>query len=141
MFQLEPLPKLAVVLDKCPNLMSYSLVFSRLTPPQDESQVWQWIDAEIEKYYEDERGVHPRFQKLHDSLTSKYPCICDLPDADIDNGVWSDGPLIDNFAQDIALVAFSVDKTEEILPFILEKATQYGIVVFDHQTSTIYFPE
>jgi hypothetical protein len=77
---------------------------------------------------------------LHDSLTAKYPCICSLSDDEIDDGVWSDGPLINNFAQDLAMVAFSFSVVNEVLPFILRTATEHGIVTFDHQTHIVHRP-
>ena len=38
------------------------------------------------------------FSTLHERLTARYPCICSLPEARVDGeGVWSDGPLLNNF--------------------------------------------
>ena len=118
--------------------MSYSLVFSRNPIPKNIDDPWAWIDAEIEKYYKDERGAHPKLKELHDRLTSKYPCICDLSDEELDNGVWSDGPLINNFSQDIAMVAMPFSVVDEVAPFVVETAVNLGIIVFDHQSRNIY---
>ena len=109
--------------------MSYSLVFSRLPVPDGEDP-WEWINNEIEKY-KDERGTHPVLKELHDELTSKYPCICDLSDEEIDNDVWSDGPLIDNFSYDLAMVAMPFSVVEEVAPFVVETANKPGVIVFD----------
>lgn len=120
--------------------MSYSLVFSRVEIPNDVSDPWEWVNGEIEKYYEDDRGPHPTLQELYDQLTAKYPCICDLSDEEIDNGVWADGPLINNFAQDLAMVSISFSVIEEVAPFVIETANALNITVFDHQNQTIYSP-
>lgn len=32
-------------------------------------------------------------QELHDCLTARYPCMCAVPEDQIDDTVWSDGPL------------------------------------------------
>ena len=94
----------------------------------------------IEPYYEDKREAHPKLKELHDTLTEKYPCICTLSDEEIDDGVWSDGPLINNFSGDLAMVAFSYNRTDELLPYIIEKAKGIGITTFDHQTKLIHRP-
>lgn len=95
----------------------------------------------IEPYYEDEREAHPALKELHDRLTEKYPCICTLPGEEIDDGVWNDGPLINNFSGDLGMVAFGFNRTEELLPFILSKAKKLGITTFDHQTQLIHRPD
>lgn len=119
--------------------MSYSLVFSRIDIP-DDTNPWEWINTEIEKYYEDGRDAHPVLKELHDQLTAKYPCISDLSDDEIDNGVWSDGPLINNFSHDLAMIAMPFSVVEEVAPFVVETANKLGVIVFDHQAETIYSP-
>ena len=81
------------------------------------------------------------FIAIHDDLTARFPCICDLPDDEIDDGVWSDGPLINNFGDQVAVIAFSYSTVETVLPFVIEVAHQHGGTVFDGQTSTVYRPD
>lgn len=52
-------------------------------------------------------------------MTARYSCISDLPDDEVDDGVWSDGPLIDNFGQTLAIVSLPAGRGEEVLPFII----------------------
>lgn len=120
--------------------MSYSLVFTHIEVPSSTSEAWKWEEGMIEPYYEDERKSHPKLKELYDALTEKYPCICTLPDEEVDGGAWSDGPLINNFSGDLAMVAFSFNRTDELLPFILEKTKKLGITTFDHQTQLIHRP-
>ena len=118
--------------------MSYSLVFTHHPVPNSDPEAWKWEEKMIEPYYEDEREAHSTLKELHDKLTDKYPCICTLPDESVDDGVWSDGPLINNFSGDLGMVAFGFSRTEEILPFILNIAKELGITTFDHQTQSIH---
>jgi len=38
--------------------------------------------------------------ELHDRLTRRYPCICTLSDDRVDDdGLWSDGPLWNDFGR------------------------------------------
>jgi len=54
---------------------------------------WAIVNELIEQ-----EGPRPQvFQELHDRLTACYPCMCAVPDDRIDDIVWSDGSLIDNF--------------------------------------------
>lgn len=120
--------------------MSYSLAFAHTDIPDNDGEAWPWIDKAIEAYYEDDSPPHPKLKSLHDNLTKKFPCISTLPDDEIDDGVWSDGPLIDNFCGDMGMVAFSFSRTKEVLPFVIEQARALGITVFDHQTHEIHRP-
>lgn len=120
--------------------MSYSLVFARERVPLKDKEAWLWVKAQMGPYYHDKRGPHPRFKELHDLLAARHPCICSLPDDQVDDSVWSDGPLISNFGQDISMVAFSFRKTAEVLPFILQTAAGLQMTVFDHQTHSIHRP-
>ncbi len=120
--------------------MSYSLVFAREGIPDTDQAAWSWTEEMMEPYYADTRGPHPEFRKLHDRLVATYPCLCSLPDDEVDEGVWSDGPLIDNFMQDLGMVAFSYSREDEVLPFVLKTAANLRITVFDHQTHTIHRP-
>jgi hypothetical protein len=120
--------------------VSYSLVFAREGVPDNNEAAWAWIDSKMDAYYADKRGPLAVFRQFHDSLTVKYPCICSLSDDEVDDGVWSDGPLINNFAQDLAMVAMPFSVVDEVLPFILQTAAVQGIVTFDHQTGIIHRP-
>jgi hypothetical protein len=83
---------------------------------------------------------HPTFVAVHAELTARFPCICDLPDDQIDDGVWSDGPLINNFGAGQAVIGFVFSHVETVLPFVIEVARKHGVTVFDWQTETIHRP-
>ena len=61
---------------------------------------------------------------------AKYPCICDLPDEQLDEGAWVDGPLIDNFTHRAAILGIAPTRIGEVLPSLIETATAMGLTVF-----------
>ena len=121
--------------------MSYCLVFTRSEIPEDDHDALGWIKSQFEAYHSDHRPAHPMFQKLHDALTSRFPCICDLEEHEQGEGAWVDGPLIKNFSHDLAIVAFHFTRIEDVMPFVVETAMKVGCAVFDLQGMVVYRPE
>lgn len=117
-------------------LVSYNVAI--VIPPIHacDSEAWDAVDALIEA-----EGMRPSlFEDLHDKLTARYPCICDLPDDEIYEGVWSDGPLIDNFGHRAAVLGISYSRVDEVLPFLIFTANAMGLAVFDWATAKIHRP-
>jgi hypothetical protein len=114
--------------------MSYNVAVVVPPVPSDDAAAWRGVDAIIA-----EEGPRPRvFHVLHDKLTSRYPCIGSLSDDEIDNGVWSDGPLINNFGHRAAVLGVVYARVGEVLPFLVETATGLGLTVFDWATERIH---
>ena len=87
----------------------------------------------------EQRGPRPAvFQELHDRLTALYPCMSSVPDDRIDDTVWSDGPLINNFGHRAAVLGIAYSRIEEVLPVLVETANALGLVVFDWATAKVY---
>lgn len=84
--------------------------------------------------------VTEAFQKFHDEATKIFPCLCSLPDDKIDDGVWCDGPLIDNFTVKAPVIGFSYSKVEEALPVVGNLALDMGLSVLDWQAGKVYNP-
>ena len=71
-------------------------------PPYDK-EAWAEIDGLIRQ-----AGDPPSvFRELHDARTARYPCICALPEDRVDEAVWSDGPLWNNFGHRAAVLGIS----------------------------------
>jgi hypothetical protein len=99
-----------------------------------DTEAWAALNGLIEQ-----SGPRPPvFQELHDRLTARYPCMRSVPEDRIDDTVWSDGPLINNFLHRAAVLGISYSRVEEVLPFLVETANALGLVVFDWATETIY---
>jgi hypothetical protein len=114
--------------------MSYNVAI--VIPPisGNDAEAWAVLDALI-----DQEGPRPAvFQDLHDRLTARYPCMCSVPDDQIDDTVWSDGPLIDNFLHRAAVLGISYSRVDEVLPFLIATANKLDLVVFDWGTETIH---
>ena len=116
--------------------MSYNVAIVIPPIPDSESEAWDAVDALIEA-----EGARPSlFDDLHGKLTAQYPCICDLPDDEIDDGAWSDGPLINNFGHRAAVLGMSYSQVDEVLPFVISTANAMGLAVFDWATEKIHRP-
>jgi hypothetical protein len=114
--------------------MSYTVAIVVPPIPADDPAAWAALDGLIEQ-----QGPRPHlFQALHDRLTAKYPCIDSLSDDEIDDAVWSDGPLINNFGHCAAVLGLSFSRVEEALPFLIQTSKEMGLVVFDWQTKTLH---
>jgi hypothetical protein len=116
--------------------MSYNVAICTPPVPEDDSSAWQLLDNLIEA-----QGPVPTvFKELHDQLTAKYPCICTLSDDNVDDGVWSDGPLWNDFGHRAAVLGIVFSRVNEVLPFLIGSAKALGLTVFDWGGPTIYRP-
>jgi hypothetical protein len=116
--------------------MSYNVAIVIPPVPAKDAKAWAGLDALIEQ-----EGPRPAvFQVLHDRLTAKFPCMSMLPDDQVDDAVWSDGPLINNFQHKAAVLGMSYSRVEEVLPFLIKTANDMGLAVFDWGTETIHRP-
>jgi hypothetical protein len=114
--------------------MSYNVAIVISPVPTDDVEAWAAVDRLIRQ-----QGPRPAvFQELHDQLTARYPCMCSVPDDQIDNTVWSDGPLINNFLHRAAVLGMSYSRDDEVLPFLIGTANALGLVVFDWATDRVY---
>ena len=68
--------------------------------------------------------------------------LCSYADDDpeMENCPWADGPMIQNFASKMGMVAIVYSRADELVPFILEKALALDIIVADGQSERIYRP-
>lgn len=117
--------------------MSYNVAICVPPIPADDKAAWDSVQALI-----DTQGEPPQvFRQLHDQLTARYPCICTIPDDKVDEeGVWSDGPLWNDFGHKAAVLGVIYSRADEVLPFLIDTATRLGLTVFDWGGPTIYRP-
>ena len=114
--------------------MSFNVAIVIPPIPAGDAEAWAALDGLIKQ-----QGPRPAvFQKLHDRLTARYPCMCSVPDDQIDDTVWSDGPLINNFLHRAAILGMSYSRVEEVLPFLIKTANDLGLAVFDWATGIVY---
>jgi hypothetical protein len=114
--------------------MSYNIAICTPPVPSDDETAWAIVDSLI-----DAKGPVPAvFKTLHERLTARYPCICSLEDDRVDEGVWSDGPLWNNFGHRAAVLGMVYSRFEEVLPFLVKTANELGLTVFDWAGPSIY---
>lgn len=117
--------------------MSYTVAICCAELPRDDKAAWELANSLAEDSYD---AASEKLARIHEELTAMFPCICDLPDEEVDDGVWSDGPLITNFGQEIAVLGIVFSSVEDVLPVLITIATSHGMTVFDWQTERIYRP-
>lgn len=117
--------------------MSYNVTLTRNAIPADDKEAWNYLQ-ELQEQENDEQSQD--FLDLVEKLKEKYPCICDLPDEEIDNGVWSDGPLSNNVGKNLTTLGMVYSAVEIVMPFLIETANQNNFVVFDYQSEMIFRP-
>ena len=118
--------------------MSYNITLTRNTVPSDNNKAWKYWE-ELQKQETDEQSED--FLDLIEKFKKKFPCICDLPDDEIDNGVWSDGPLSNNAGKNLTTLGIVFSAVENVMPFLVETANENNFVVFDHQSGKIFRPK
>jgi hypothetical protein len=116
--------------------MSYNVAICTQPISVDDDSAWQALDGLI-----DSKGPVPDvFKELYDRLTARYPCIYTLSGDEIDNGVWSDGPLWYDFGHRAAVLGMVYSSVSEALPFVVQSANALGLTVFDWGGPAIYRP-
>ena len=117
--------------------MSYNVAICLAPVPADDRTAWQ----QLELWIDEEGSIPDQFQELLARLTARYPCICDLPDEAVDDGVWSDGPLRNNLGHRVTVLGLVPSRAIEVMPFLVLTANALGMSVFDWQSKDIYRPE
>ncbi|UOD31503.1 hypothetical protein INH39_07350 [Massilia violaceinigra] len=120
--------------------MSYVLEFIVAPLPEDDAATAWELARKIIETAPQNGPPHPAFVRLHDIITSVYPCLSSYADDDmaIDECPWSDGPLIDNFGEQSGSLGI-VDSPDfiSIRGFVNNIATELGINVLDEQMGKI----
>ncbi len=113
--------------------MSYTVIIVNAPLPSVDKAAWETVDKLIE-----EEGTRLEiFQKRHDQLTVKFPCMCSVPDDQIGDTAWNGGTLLHNFLHRAAVLGISYSRVDEVLPFLIKTTNALGLVVFDEQTGTV----
>lgn len=122
--------------------MSYTVDLIVVPLPENDQTAWQYIQALRDTYYDDEREKASALIALHSALTARHPCLCSFADDDpeMDDSPWADGPMINNFSNEMGMLAITYSRVDEVLPFIVTEANALGIAVADGQTGQILRP-
>ncbi|GAB2899657.1 hypothetical protein ACCI51_18210 [Microbulbifer echini] len=117
--------------------MSYNIAVVNFKLPENFEEAVALVNSMTDM---DVPEIASIYKEFHDEVTKAFPCLCSLPDDEIDNGVWCDGPLINNFTVKAPVIGFSYSKVEEALPVVGNLALKMGLSVLDWQASKVYNP-
>jgi hypothetical protein len=98
--------------------------------------------AEFERLYAEHIGSgsneapSPAIREFVAAITTDHPDLTDLPDDEIDEGVWSDGPLINNARGPFFYFGIVWSRAEDVAPTVARIAAKRGLVCFDPQAGT-----
>lgn len=99
------------------------------------------IDKIVSLHLQTEEKPSSTLLKLYKLLVKKYPCLSSYRDDDpkIDDCVWADGPLLNNFGQHAAVLEIASDE-EQVMAFILQCASELNLTVVDFESGFIFRP-
>lgn len=117
--------------------MSYTFAICTKRLPSDPAAAMR----EFETLVDQPEPNSAVFEELIDRLTARYPCICDLSDDEVDNGVWCSGPLRQGQYTVATVFGLVFSRVEEVMPFVIETATGLGFTVLDWQTGKVHEPK
>lgn len=118
--------------------MSCTIALTDLSIPNEFGKARSIVEPLTDQERDEVKQV---FQSFYDEITKIFPCICGLDDdgdADVDDGVWSDGPLIDNFLVEAPVIGLVFSRVEESLPRIIDIANSLGLSLVDWQAERVY---
>ena len=117
--------------------MSYNIAIVDFKLPENFEEAVELVNPMTDI---DAAEVASIYQEFHDEVTKIFPCLCSLSDDEVDDGVWCDGPLINNFTVKAPVIGFSFSKVEEALPIVGNLALEMGLSILDWQASKTYNP-
>lgn len=121
--------------------MSFQIQIIEPTLPENEAQANIDIDRIIANHLHVDEKPSATLLKLYKILIKKYPCLSSYRDDDpkIDDCVWADGPLLNNFGHQAAVLSIASDE-EQVMAFILQNAGEMNLTVVDPESGTTYRP-
>lgn len=117
--------------------MSYNIAVVNFRLPAKFEEAVELVNPMTEV---DVAEIEPIYKEFHDEVTKIFPCLSSLPDDEIDDGVWCDGPLINNFTVKAPVIGFSYSKVVEALPVVGNLALSMGLSLLDWQAGKVYNP-
>jgi len=103
--------------------MSYNIAIVNFTLPENFEEACEIVNPMSDISVDE---VDESYMRFYEKVTEIYPCLCSLPDDEIDNSVWCDGPLINNF--------------KVKAPVVGNLALDMGLSILDWQTEAVYNP-
>lgn len=119
--------------------MSFNLAFWIGPAPANNEDAAKTFDALCAKYLDGGDGSppDPALRAFVDEITRNYPDLTELDDDHIDEGVWSDGPLLNNAIGPLLYLGIVWSRAEEVTAYLVDRARVRGLRVFDPQSGSL----
>ena len=119
--------------------MSFNIAVWEGETPAGDTEALAEFQRLSAKYLDgdDATETSPAIKAFIAAMTAEYPDIVDLPDDEVDDGVWSDGPLIGNARGPFFYFGIVFSQVEDVAPFVARVALEHGLVCFDPQSGTL----
>lgn len=119
--------------------MSYNIAVANFILPNDFDKACEIVNPLTDEDVEI-GDINEAYLNFYNQLIKTYPCLCSVADEEVDNSIWSDGPLINNFTVKTPVIGFVYSKVDEALPIVIDLALKHGLSVLDWQAEKAYYP-
>ncbi len=115
--------------------MSYSLAVWVGPAPTSDAEAQRDFEQLSTTYFGDHpEPPAPQILAYLAKATARFPDLTDLTDDQVDDGVWSDGPLLGNVSGPIFHFGLCRHGVDQALAFLTELALEHGLAGYDPQT-------
>ncbi len=115
-------------------------MISALPIPADDAEVWGDFDTRADAFEQHGKAPLAALSELIERLTTRFPCISELREDQLENAVWADGPLVDGLMHDVAVLTIVPSRVAAALPVIREVAKVLNLAVYDPQAEQVWRP-
>lgn len=117
--------------------MSYNIAVANFILPNDFDEACEIVNPLTDEDV-DIGKINEVYLNFYNQLIKPYPCLCSVADEEVDNSIWSDGPLINNFTVKTPVIGFVYSRVDEALPIVIDLAHEHGLSILDWQTEKVY---
>lgn len=99
-------------------VVTYNIAAWEGTAPEDDAAATAEF---IRRYdaFEDEQEPTPSIHRFVEALLARHPDLTELPDDEVDDSPWGDGPMIGNASGSFIYFSLVYGQAEAVLPFIV----------------------
>lgn len=107
------------------------------TPPiaADDEEAW----SELETLIASDGPVPRVFLEFLERMTARFPCLTELEEGRLADGVWSDAPLRNSLGHRASVFRIA-SRQKEVVRCMVEEAQALGLCVLNQASYTIYRP-
>jgi hypothetical protein len=114
----------------------YTVVVAVPPIAADDDAAWSELDLLIAS----EGPVPQVFEDFLKRITVRYPCLTELRDDQLNQGVWSDAPLRKKLGHRASVFSIS-RRAKQVARFMIEEANALGLCVLNRAAHTIHRPD